>query len=96
MDCFVGMLVGLLKTRNINLTEIAIGFASDTQPGSRCRRVQRFQSRRDSRYRPHPHQTLIGRCCGGLLLSAPYRGMAARLRQAHQIEKAPASGEKYF
>lgn len=42
MDCFVGMLVGLLKTRNINLTEIAIGFASDTQPGSRYRRVQRF------------------------------------------------------
>lgn len=42
MDCFVGMLVGLLKTRNINLTEIAIGFAGDTQPGSRYRRVQRF------------------------------------------------------
>jgi hypothetical protein len=42
MDCFVGMLIGLLKTRNINLTEIAIGFASDIQPGSRYRRVQRF------------------------------------------------------
>jgi len=42
MDCFVGMLIGLLKTRNINLTEIAIGFVSDTQPESRYRRVQRF------------------------------------------------------
>ena len=42
MDCFVGMLIGLLKTRNINLTEIALGFASDRQPESRYRRVQRF------------------------------------------------------
>ena len=42
MDCFVGMLIGLLKTRSINLTEIAIGFASDIQPGSRYRRIQRF------------------------------------------------------
>jgi hypothetical protein len=42
MDCFVGMLIGLLKPRNTNLTEIALGFASDIQPGSRYRRVQRF------------------------------------------------------
>lgn len=42
MDCFVGMLIGLLKTRNINLTEIAIGFANDAQPESRYRRIQRF------------------------------------------------------
>jgi len=42
IDCFVGMLVGLLKTRNINLTEIALGFASDAQPGSRYQRVQCF------------------------------------------------------
>ena len=41
MDCFVGMLIGLLKTRSINLAEIAIGFASDIQPGSRYRRIQR-------------------------------------------------------
>jgi hypothetical protein len=42
MDCFVGMLIGLLKTRNINLTEIAIGFANDARPESRYRRIQRF------------------------------------------------------
>jgi hypothetical protein len=42
MDCFVGMLIGLLKTRNINLVEIATGFTSDAQPDSRYRRIQRF------------------------------------------------------
>jgi hypothetical protein len=26
MDCFVGMLIGLLKLRTINLTELAMGF----------------------------------------------------------------------
>ena len=42
MDCFVGMLIGLLKTRNINLVELATGFASEASPGSRYRRIQRF------------------------------------------------------
>jgi len=42
MDCFVGMLVGLLKTRNINLVEIATGFAGEALPGLRYRRIQRF------------------------------------------------------
>lgn len=42
MDCFVGMLIGLLKTRNINLVEISTGFASEALPGSRYRRIQRF------------------------------------------------------
>jgi hypothetical protein len=42
MDCFARMLIGLLKTRNIKLTEITIGFVSDAQPGSCYRRVQRF------------------------------------------------------
>ena len=42
MDCFVGMLVGLLKTRSINLVEMATGFTSDAQPDSRYRRIQRF------------------------------------------------------
>ncbi|NOS73697.1 MAG: IS4 family transposase [Methyloglobulus sp.] len=42
MDCFVGMLIGLLKTRNINLVEMATGFASEALPGSRYRRIQRF------------------------------------------------------
>ena len=42
MDCFVGMLIGLLKTRTINLVEMSTGFASDAQPESRYRRIQRF------------------------------------------------------
>lgn len=42
MDCFVGMLIGLLKTRNINLVEMATGFVSDAEPDSRYRRIQRF------------------------------------------------------
>ena len=47
-------------------------------------------------HRPHPHQTVIGRCCGRLLLGTPYRGMAARIRRTHQSEKAPTSVEKPF
>ena len=42
MACFVGMLIGLLKTRNINLTELALGFADDAKLESRYRRIQRF------------------------------------------------------
>lgn len=42
MDCFVGMLIGLLKTRNINLVEMSTGFTSDAQQDSRYRRIQRF------------------------------------------------------
>ena len=33
MDCFVGMLIGLLKTRTINLVEMSMGFASDAGKG---------------------------------------------------------------
>lgn len=42
MSCFVGMLVGLLKTRSVNLVEIATGFAGDAGLDSRYRRLQRF------------------------------------------------------
>lgn len=42
MVCFVGMLVGLLKTRNVNLVEIAMGSTGEARIGSRYRRVQRF------------------------------------------------------
>lgn len=42
MDCFVGMLIGLLKTRHINLVEMSTGFASDALQKSRYRRIQRF------------------------------------------------------
>jgi hypothetical protein len=42
MDCFVGMLIGLLKTRSVNLVEMSMGFASDALQESRYRRIQRF------------------------------------------------------
>ena len=44
MDCFVGMLIGLLKLRTINLTELAMGFPSTVKLESRYRRIQRFIS----------------------------------------------------
>jgi len=42
MDCFVGMLIGLLKLRTVNLTELATAFPSLAKPESRYRRIQRF------------------------------------------------------
>jgi hypothetical protein len=42
MDCFVGMLVALLTTRSINLTELAMAFPSTAKLDSRYRRIQRF------------------------------------------------------
>jgi hypothetical protein len=42
MDCFVGMLIGWLKLRTVNLTELATAFPSPAQPESRYRRIQRF------------------------------------------------------
>ena len=42
MACFVGMLIVLLKTRNINLVEMSTGFASDALQESRYGRIQRF------------------------------------------------------
>jgi len=42
LDCFTGMLIGLLKTRSVNLNEIALGFPSTVKLDSRYRRVQRF------------------------------------------------------
>ncbi len=44
MDCFVGMLIGLLKLKTINLTELAMGFPSTVKLESRYRRIQRFIS----------------------------------------------------
>lgn len=44
IDCLVGMLIALLSTRNMNLTELAIAFPSEAQPDSRYRRIQRFIS----------------------------------------------------
>jgi hypothetical protein len=42
MDCFVGMLIGLLKLRTVNLTELATAFPRLAKPESRYRRIQRF------------------------------------------------------
>lgn len=42
LECFVGMLLGLLRLKQINLTQLALGFASDTDVKSRYRRLQRF------------------------------------------------------
>ena len=42
IDCLVGMLIALLSTRHMNLTELAIAFPSPAKPDSRYRRIQRF------------------------------------------------------
>jgi hypothetical protein len=42
MDCFCGMLIGLIKVRSINLTKIANAYPSKAEPDSRYRRMQRF------------------------------------------------------
>jgi hypothetical protein len=42
LDCFIGMLLSLLYLKRINLTQLALGFASDAELSSRYRRLQRF------------------------------------------------------
>ena len=42
LDCFIGMLLSLLHLKQINLTQLALGFASDAELSSRYRRLQRF------------------------------------------------------
>ncbi len=42
MDCFVGILLSLLKSRSVNLTQLAVGFSSKATIESRYRRIQRF------------------------------------------------------
>ncbi|MEB4593138.1 hypothetical protein VSS37_19325 [Candidatus Thiothrix sp. Deng01] len=42
LDCFVGMLLGLLRLKQVNLTQLALAFASEAEPKSRYRRLQRF------------------------------------------------------
>ena len=44
MDCFVGMFIALLKTRTINLSELATVFPGDASLDSCYRRIQRFIS----------------------------------------------------
>lgn len=42
LDCFSNMLIALLRLKHINLTQLALAFASDATPKSRYRRLQRF------------------------------------------------------
>jgi hypothetical protein len=42
LDCLVGMLIALLRTRSMNLTELAMAFPNEAKPDSRYRRIQRF------------------------------------------------------
>ncbi len=42
LDCFVGMLLALLRLKQVNLTQLALAFASQSDPKSRYRRLQRF------------------------------------------------------
>lgn len=42
LDCFVGMLLGLFRLKQINLTQLSLAFASEADPRSRYRRLQRF------------------------------------------------------
>ena len=44
LDCFVGMLLGLFRLKQVNLTQLAVAFASEADPQSRYRRLQRFFS----------------------------------------------------
>ncbi len=42
LDCFIGMLLSLLTLKQINLTQLALGFKSDAAVKSRYRHLQRF------------------------------------------------------
>ena len=41
---FIGMVLGLLKLKRINLTQVALGFGGTAQLASRYRRLRRFFS----------------------------------------------------
>ena len=42
LDCFVGMLLALVRLKHVNLTQLALAFASQADTKSRYRRLQRF------------------------------------------------------
>lgn len=42
MDCFVGMIVGLIRARSVNLTKLALMFSGTAKMESKYRRIQRF------------------------------------------------------
>lgn len=42
LDCFIGMLLALVRLKHVNLTQLALAFASQADTKSRYRRLQRF------------------------------------------------------
>jgi hypothetical protein len=42
LDCFIGLLLGLLRLTHINLTQLAVAYESQASVKSRYRRLQRF------------------------------------------------------
>jgi hypothetical protein len=42
LDCFIGMLLALLRLKHISLSQLALAFSSRAEPDSRYRRLQRF------------------------------------------------------
>ncbi len=42
LDCFVKMLLALFAVKTVNLSEIAVAFASEAEISSRYKRLQRF------------------------------------------------------
>ena len=42
LDCFIGMLLALMRLKQINLTQLATAFSSQADIKSRYRRLQRF------------------------------------------------------
>jgi hypothetical protein len=42
LNCFVGMLLALVRLKRMNLTQLALAFTSQADPKSRYRRLQRF------------------------------------------------------
>ena len=42
LDCFVGMLLALVRLKHINLIQLALAFSSQADPKSRYHRLQRF------------------------------------------------------
>ena len=42
LTCLAGMLLSLLRLKQVNLTQLALAFSSEATPQSRYRRLQRF------------------------------------------------------
>ena len=42
VDCLAQVVIGIIKVKNVNLAQVALGMASDSKIESRYKRVQRF------------------------------------------------------